>query len=59
MPMNLSDAERTIAYLSNELRKAVDTAFQQHHLMTVMREQLRKADEQVERLKKEAAAAQQ
>jgi hypothetical protein len=57
--MTSTDAERTIVYLSNELRKATDTVLQQHHLMTVMREQLRKADEQVERLKKEAAAAQQ
>lgn len=57
--MNQTDAEKTIAYLSNQLRLAHETAAQQHQLMQVQREQLKKADAQIERLKQEAAAAQQ
>jgi hypothetical protein len=54
--MTTTDAEKTITYLSNQLRLAHETATQQHQFMQVLREQLKKADAQIERLKQEAAA---
>jgi hypothetical protein len=57
--MTLAEAEQTVAYLANQLRIAHDTAARQHQIVMTQSEQLKKADAQIERLKQEAAAAQQ
>ena len=54
--MSLTEAQATITYLANELRKAVDTAVQQHNVLVHQRDQLKKADAEIQDLKKQLAA---